>query len=75
MGFNNTGNVCVWPSEELLTHVVLAHDPAFYSDKVVLELGTAALCSPRCAQHVVALGGGMASLAALALATTRPVRQ
>ncbi|EDQ92345.1 uncharacterized protein MONBRDRAFT_30766 [Monosiga brevicollis MX1] len=38
MGFNNTGNVCIWPAEELLCHVVLAH-PELVAGKSVLELG------------------------------------
>jgi calmodulin-lysine N-methyltransferase len=44
MGFNNTGNVCVWPSEELLTHLVLTRPSEWYDDKVVLELGTPPSC-------------------------------
>ncbi|EDW77374.1 uncharacterized protein Dwil_GK18123 [Drosophila willistoni] len=38
MGFNNTGNICVWPSEEALTALVLS-DVHEYSGKWILELG------------------------------------
>lgn len=43
MGFNNTGNICVWPSEEALTAYVLS-DVAAYSDKWILELGGGFTC-------------------------------
>ncbi|XP_034666812.1 calmodulin-lysine N-methyltransferase [Drosophila subobscura] len=38
MGFNNTGNICVWPSEEALTALVLSEVEA-YRGKWILELG------------------------------------
>lgn len=38
MGFNNTGNICVWPSEEALTALVLS-DVSAYRGKWILELG------------------------------------
>ncbi|XP_026843474.1 calmodulin-lysine N-methyltransferase [Drosophila persimilis] len=38
MGFNNTGNICVWPSEEALTALVLS-EVAAYRGKWILELG------------------------------------
>ncbi|XP_022228241.2 calmodulin-lysine N-methyltransferase [Drosophila obscura] len=38
MGFNNTGNICVWPSEEALTALVLSEVDA-YRGKWILELG------------------------------------
>lgn len=38
MGFNNTGNVCVWPSEESLSYYILNNLSMFINTKV-LELG------------------------------------
>ncbi|XP_061397331.1 calmodulin-lysine N-methyltransferase-like [Musca vetustissima] len=43
MGFNNTGNICVWPSEEALTAFVLS-DLASYNGKWILELGGGFTC-------------------------------
>lgn len=43
MGFNNTGNICVWPSEEALTAFVLA-DLNAYKGKWILELGGGFTC-------------------------------
>lgn len=43
MGFNNTGNICVWPSEEALTAFVLS-DLQTYTNKWILELGGGFTC-------------------------------
>ncbi|KAG5887493.1 hypothetical protein JTB14_023679 [Gonioctena quinquepunctata] len=43
MGFNNTGNVCIWPSEETLSHFVCSNLKKF-SDKNVIELGGGMSC-------------------------------
>lgn len=43
IGFNNTGNICVWPSEECLAHYLLANQE-ICRDKNILELGGGMSC-------------------------------
>lgn len=43
MGFNNTGNICIWPSEETLSYYVCSNLEKF-SHKNVLELGGGMSC-------------------------------
>ncbi|XKL61386.1 hypothetical protein PGB90_008443 [Kerria lacca] len=42
-GFNNTGNVRVWPSEEILAYFILKHEH-FFIGKTILEVGGGMSC-------------------------------
>ena len=56
IGFNNTGNVCVWPAEECMAMYCLENSVKMFNDS----------------KKVVELGGGMTCLAALILAKNVP---
>lgn len=56
IGFNNTGNVCVWPAEECMAMYCLENRGKLFNDR----------------KRVVELGGGMTCLAALTIAKTVP---
>lgn len=43
MGFNNTGNICIWPSEETLSYYICSNLDKF-KDKSVIELGGGMAC-------------------------------
>lgn len=43
MGFNNTGNICIWPSEETLSFYVCSN-LGLFTNKSVLELGGGMSC-------------------------------
>eukprot|EP00049_Salpingoeca_infusionum_P007284 m.118281 g.118281 ORF g.118281 m.118281 type:complete len:371 (-) comp13650_c1_seq5:2248-3360(-) len=72
IGFNNTGNVCIWPSEELLSYFV-AENPNLFSGHDVCELGggmasLAGLCVAALSEatEVVVTDGNEASVSCLA---------
>lgn len=43
MGFNNTGNICIWPSEETLSYFI-CKNLGLFENKRVLELGGGMSC-------------------------------
>ncbi|KAJ8941125.1 hypothetical protein NQ318_007707 [Aromia moschata] len=43
MGFNNTGNVCIWPSEETLSYYICSNLEKF-KGKSIIELGGGMSC-------------------------------
>ncbi|XP_005097019.2 calmodulin-lysine N-methyltransferase [Aplysia californica] len=67
-GFNNTGNVCVWPSEEVMTFYCMQHVGDFKSQQIC-ELGGGMTCLAGIAlgisseaQHIVVSDGNEESV-------------
>ena len=68
IGFNNTGNVCIWPSEEILAYYCIRNSELF-SGKSVCELGCGMsalagvmLASTQLPAHVLLTDGNVTSV-------------
>ncbi len=68
IGFNNTGNVCIWPSEEALAHYCVRH-ASLFSGQSVVELGCGMsalagvmLASTQLPSHVLLTDGNSSSV-------------
>ncbi|XP_064407018.1 calmodulin-lysine N-methyltransferase-like [Halichondria panicea] len=68
IGFNNTGNVCIWPSEEVLAHYCVRH-ASLFSGQSVVELGCGMsalagvmLASTQLPSHVLLTDGNSSSV-------------
>lgn len=68
LGFNNTGNVCIWPAEEVLAKYSLDHLELFRYTTDKLRYGRT--CSPLRARgkRVLELGSGMTAFAGILVA-------
>uniref|UniRef100_A0A7E4V5K1 Calmodulin-lysine N-methyltransferase n=1 Tax=Panagrellus redivivus TaxID=6233 RepID=A0A7E4V5K1_PANRE len=79
-GFNNTGNVRIWPSEECLAWIIATGYGDRFKGKKVLELGCgmtalASICASYFAESVVASDGSEIAVANAAKCIARNNRQ